>query len=978
MSTRSILTPLLVAGALAIAAMPAPPAAAQSLTLTVPYRGAMSMQTVSTTIELDASSIAGGATISVEGASVPVAASGCVGNACANVGSTPAGDDILVRRISGTTRARLELTYLASFGANYCSYLGPTTDKVFNVVLTGFSFANPTNGYRITSFMAPSDASCDIAYARVPGPRPSVSGTTLVKQGRLPLNLVLVLDRSPSMDWTIPGSTDKRWDRLKDSVQLFTSVWDVVGAPPLPATVSSEGHADDRLGLIFFGGTASESPLDGGMFFKQRGMAASPWSGPIMTALGSGSFIGGTSIGAGTDDARTQLDTVDSVNGDTAIVLFTDGEQNTPPCILRQGETTSPTVKPYPGLPGVTYTDQCTVMTAAPASNLLTLNGSILARDVGPRGPIFTIGLGEGGMAASAQLLDEISEETAGRGRFPNDGPSMDTSFVDSLVDNLKGSTVSMLARTTGNLPAEGPSTPLEVEVDPSLTRVVFVLGWSGVGQEVALEIQRPDGTVVTPPLSETNATSQVAAVNLPDNGPDGTWSARVIRLGGSAGTIPYHLTAYGVESRLSARVTESPRTGTGEPIEIVAEVGWDDGALADLPKGAIQATIERPPENLGNILHQLLKLPQASALAAPASSFDDTTGGGDDTSSLIEDISPLMLKISQLAGSGDLLERTEPRPLPETVTLEDVGYGRYEGTFDGTRIGGKYRIRVTFDWDDERTGKIKRIHLAERQVPVRPAASDSQVDLIRNPDTAAVRVLITPQDGFGNLVGPGWENHFRVRVVGPGTAAPPADPDVTGTYAIDISGVPPGTDPEVSIEFDGVTLRDAPLSLLENPSGGTGGLASRFSLSLHGGQNDPKGDFWDGADGDLSWGLDLEYLFTRTWAVELFYGHEDFQCDGGVGVCAGGDDPTVDHLSLNGKAYFLTGTWRPFIGLGLGGYDFSPGPSGRFGGNLFAGFQANPWPHLALEATARYHRVDAQSKDADFLTYHFGLRYRF
>lgn len=955
MLTQATLKRYLRTAAFVVAALYAPSLAAQTMTLTVPYRGGLSMQAAQTVIEFDASSIGAGATISVAGTSVTVPASPCAGLGCVAVDSTSAGDDILVRRISTTNRARLELTYLASFGANFCVYTGPTGDKTFTVELSGFAFASATdNGYRITSFMAPSDASCDVAYARVPGPRPSISDTTLTKLGRLPLNVVLALDRSPSMEWTIPGSTDIRWDRLKSSVQLFTSVWDVVGAPPPPATVSSEGHADDRLGLIFFGGTSSESPLDGTSFFKSRGTSVSPWSGPITTALNTGSFIGGTSIGAGTDNARTRLDTVDAVNGDTAIVLFTDGEQNRPPCIIRDGETTSPTTKPYPGLPGVTYEDQCTVAAAASPSALLTLNGDILAQDVPPRGPIFTIGLGEGGMAASAQLLDEVSGETAGRARFPNDGVSMDTSFVDSLVDNLKGGTVSMLERTFGSLTTAGVSPPMQVVVDPSLTRVVFVLAWEGSRRKTTLEILRPDGTVVTPPLHERTASSLVEAVNLPSDGPSGVWQVRVLP-GPAALPLAYHLTAYGVESRLSAGVTESRRTGTGQPIKIVAEVGWDDGGLADLPDGAIRATIERPSENLGNILHQsVIDVKGNESLIPP---------------NLISDISPLMLKISQLARGAGLLDRIDPHPLPQPVELVSVGHGRYEGRFDGTNVGGRYRIRVVFDWNDERTGEIRRIHVAERQVVVRPTVADSLVELTRNIDAGTAQILITPQDRFGNLVGPGYENHFRVELTGAGKAAAPVDPAVTGTYAVNVTGLPAEADPRIKIVYQGETLRDAPLSRVEEPVlDPTGGRA--WSLSLHGGLNDPQGNAGNVLDGGLSAAIDLEYLFTDRWALELFLGYDEFDSK------FFDADFELTHLNVNAKAYFLPGPNRVFLLGGVGIFEPDSGSS-EFGWNVGGGGQWNLWPKTALEATARYYSVSSGGS-FEFVTVHLGARFRF
>lgn len=149
----------------------------------------------------------------------------------------------------------------------------------------------------------------------------------------------------------------------------------------------------------------------------------------------------------------------------------------------------------------------------------------------------------------------------------------------------------------------------------------------------------------------------------------------------------------------------------------------------------------------------------------------------------------------------------------------------------------------------------------------------------------------------------------------------------------------------------------------------GGGGLESRWSLSLHGGVNDPRRDLGETCDGGASWGVDAEFRIDAVWAAELFYGHEDLDC--------AQKDRTIDHLSLHGKAYLAAGPWRPFVGIGAGRYDFDPG-SMETGFNVFGGLQVNPWPRLGVEATARYHVVDASGANDDFLTYHLGLRIRF
>ncbi len=779
--------------------------AAQTLTLNVPKRlGLNAIQTAATTIEFEASAIAGGANINVSGQSLSVPVVGCVGVACNSAGTTVAGDDLLLTRISGTNRVRLQLTYLSVTGnPTFCTSTIGVGGLSFPIELSGFTFGGG-NGYRITSFMAPSDASCDIPYLRVPTNRPfvTVNTGTVNRLGRLPLNIVLVLDKSPSMGWTIPGSADIRWDRLKSSAQLFASVWDAVGAPPPPATVSSEGHPDDRLGLVLFGGTAVESPLDGVNFFKQRGANAAPWSGPVAAALVDGTFIGGTSIGAGTTNGKSRLDTVDVLTGDTAIVLFTDGEQNTPPCIIRDGETLSPTNKQYPGQPaGVTYLDQCTVAAAAISTNLLELSGTTLARDVLPRGPIYTIGLGEGGMAASAVLLDEISQETAGSAAFPNNGIALDTSFIDGLVNNLKGGTVTLLERSAGQLPSGNvASPPMTFALDPSLTRATFVLSWEGTSREVSLALNQPNGSQVTSAISSGGPNFRVVTVNLPANGPPGDWTA-VVR-NQSQGAVNYQVSAYGVESRFSSQVTQSAGLGTGKPIKITADLGWDNDVLADLPSGAVKAIIERPGANLGTLLH------------------DATSVGKDDK--VRDDTSPLAMKIDRLMRSADLSAKIEPTPLAQAIELKHVGGGRYEGAFDETNVGGRYRIRVVFDWNDPRTGAIHRVSYAERQVPVLPTATDSRFTLRRDPRTGDAFITVVPRDRFGNYAGPGFEGGFSVKTDKGTVAGPASDSDVTGEYIIRLTGLAPGDDPKVSIAFADQTIHDGALSTIGGSNGGT------------------------------------------------------------------------------------------------------------------------------------------------------------
>lgn len=772
----------LVAALVACVATQVLPAQAQSLMLAVPNRGAAT-QSASTALEFEADTIAANATVTISGSPINVPASNCnVAMNCEVLALSGANDTVLLTRIAGTQRVRVQITYTSLPGApDYCSISMPPAGLNIPVVLAGFTFGAPgstVHGYRITSYMAPPAPVCNIPYVRVPTSRPflSVSGG-LTRLGRLPLNIVLVLDKSGSMSWNVPNSADVRWNRMRSSAELFASVWDAVGAPPPPGTVSSEGHADDRMGLVFFSTTATDSPLDGANFFKMRANNMAPWLSPITNAIVGTGPGGWTSVGDGILRARTQLDTVDALTGDTAVVLFTDGEQNTAPCVIRETETI------------VTGCD--VAQPGAPVQQLLQINGTALASNLLPRGPVYTIALGEAGVARSAQLLEEITQETAGRASYPNNGIAMDTSFVDSLVDHLKGGTVTLVDRYSGRLDSGTSSAPLPFLLDRSLTRVVFVLSWEGTERVGRLELIGPNGAAITPRTTSAGANYLVAMADIPKSGHAGTWRAVVNARGQDP--MEYQLSGYGVESRLSAHVTETAMLGTGAPIEITADIGWNNRVLAKLPAGSVMAYIERPGEDIGSLLHDA-DMPRQYP-------------------SRNKDLSPLALKLDFLAREAKLWDRIAPRPTGSAIELKHVGHGRYRGAFNDASVSGRYRIIVVFKWKDRRTGAIRRMFAAERQVQVVPDEGKTEVKVTRNPDTRAIDILIVPRDRFGNYVGPGFSSAFQIKSGRGEVSRIGADPQLKGEYVFSLRGVEIEEDPVVAIYFRGTLLREGPLS---------------------------------------------------------------------------------------------------------------------------------------------------------------------
>ncbi len=148
--------------------------------------------------------------------------------------------------------------------------------------------------------------------------------------------------------------------------------------------------------------------------------------------------------------------------------------------------------------------------------------------------------------------------------------------------------------------------------------------------------------------------------------------------------------------------------------------------------------------------------------------------------------------------------------------------------------------------------------------------------------------------------------------------------------------------------------------------------VRGRWSFSLHGGINDPRGDFAQACDGDRGYGVDLEYLLNPRFAAELFFGRDRLDC--------GRTNPEIDHLAFNGKVYFDagdTGSLRLFALAGVGRYDLDGGATEN-GYAVGGGAQINPRPRLGLELTGKYHRVDTSVADVELMTLQVGARFRF
>jgi hypothetical protein len=360
-----------------------------------------------------------------------------------------------------------------------------------------------------------------------------------------------------------------------------------------------------------------------------------------------------------------------------------------------------------------------------------------------------------------------------------------------TLVALLKGNTASMAFVHHDTMTGPGPSAPQPVIVDRSAQRMVVTVQWAPPLRE-ALDVQvfRPDGSAAVPDSARKTPQSTIQMFNVKESD-TGTWRIQVKRgRNKDVASVPYTLNALFLERHLDYRISlDPPRAMTGDTLTLRAVVAWDGKPLAGLPAGALRVRIQRPPESLGTILH--------------GTRFDDRSKGTT-TTPAGDKLTPYDRKLAGLTRDG-VLKRVTPVDFA-TIELKDRGKGVYEGSFDQTSIAGSYAFETLLDWDDRRTGHVRRVERLEQVVRVKMDSAKTEVKVSRV-DPRTVTIAVTPRDRSGNYLGPGYASLVQAKLAGEGRMTGPVDRGQTGTYVFTAGGLPANQAPNVTITVDGIAV---------------------------------------------------------------------------------------------------------------------------------------------------------------------------
>jgi hypothetical protein len=906
-------------GTLVCLALAGTASASESFTLNIPVRFNANQETGEVRITLGLNAAPAGAQLVVNGTTT------------VDLGQTQAvgGDSVTFAAGAGNS-VLIAYRPLSNFtGSDFCA--GGSAVEL-NVPMR-FSGAQDVADFRVTTYViAAPDVDCTQPSKRtaeapanlVPAADGVAPALVATDRGRHPLDIALVLDKSGSMSALPPdaGGGSTKSVILKSALEAFIAAWQVIDQP----TASGE-WSQDRIGVVFFDSTAVPQTIAGAdapaNFFVQRGADGSAWDA-VSNTVASLAPGGSTSIGDGINKAMQQWQ-ADPKN-DLSLIAVTDGMQNTAP-LVEVAPSGFLGLVPVAGLP-------------------LELHQRFI--------PIRTIGFGTPAAVDDA-LLKNIALETAGVSYISISDTTMFDSFASTLVSILKGNTASLAMRRHDTLTGAGPGAPQPVIVDPSAERVVFLLQWAPP-RRAALDLQvfRPGASTAEVPGSVRH-TAQSAIQSFDVRPSDvGTWSMRVRRAGaGDSTPIPYTLNVFYLEKHLDYRVAfDKIHAGTGDSIRLRANVTYDGKPLAGLPADAIRVRIQRPNEGLGTILHD--------TRVADGTSGSTTTPSGDIQTAYDR-------KLAELTNAS-LLGRVMPRNA-ETISLADEKNGVYGATVTGTSIPGLYAYEVVLDWDDARTGHVRREERLEQNVKVKPDAGRTEIATTRLAG-GMVLVRVTPRDRFGNYLGPGYGSLVKAKLNSGGTlvAGAPVDREQTGTYELTVTEVPLGVTPDVDVTVDGVAVGNPATGVdPDNPVSSAG----TWRVFVDAGSNFPHDDSLRHFGGKWSVNAGLERQLSPAWSVEGILGNHLF---GELGFAR----PHIWQMSLGVKRFFGTSRLRPFVHAAAGAYNVDPGDETRAGGNAGVGVLYEITPAWAIEGAYNFHIINDDNDSLSFSTVQWGVRFTF
>lgn len=591
---------------------------------------------------------------------------------------------------------------------------------------------------------------------------------------RSPVDLVLVLDFSGSMNDPAPVGGTPKVEVLKDAVELFLKTWkqyavraDRIGVVYFSSTVTVEGG-----GLIDFAtlpaGTTIETKID-----------------DLVAAVRARTAGGSTAMGGGLQSALNILQ-LTAPNRRRQVILFTNGMQNYSPMVrgdigLGNYRIVQEPVSPADGV----YGDSG--VTAGPEAPFGTELHTLDVR-------VHTIGIGVAETADDRwlYLLQDIAANTSSpatpaTSQFISRASELEGAFLNNLVASMRGFSPQMLSEQRGRLEAGADVRELDFMLDAAATKATFLLSWSGapLPGRLEFELMAPDGGAAPADVRVTNGPNyQLATCFLPlaraDGRPvghAGNWKM-VVRRGGAARPNenrketwrdPADYRAYLVadipEMNFDVRFGKRAYRA-GE--DVTLHVSLTDRLREVRTLGKVTAEVARASASFGNLISK--RRTEPAEVEKLFSTRDDRPSDRAEAKFRLALLDPTF---------ADSL-----RPVRDRVELFDDGNRAHGDTLAGDGVYsaslGTARAPGLLSADISLTGLSARLrdfsrsyHVSTlvRLAPFEQGSSDISASRLGSRDDKwLVGITVKPIDRNGNYLGPGYRDWLTFEV--PGFAA--------------------------------------------------------------------------------------------------------------------------------------------------------------------------------------------------------------
>lgn len=547
---------------------------------------------------------------------------------------------------------------------------------------------------------------------------------------RDPVDLILVLDKSGSMNGNAPDTSTPKMDVLQDAATLLLNTW------------KEYAVAGDRLGIVWFDTNVSPAPAAFSISDFITGLPGA------LTDIDTQTAGGWTAMGAGLHTALEEL--VGSPN-EKHVVLFSNGMQNRSP-MIRENMAGDLVIR-----------DQVVADPDVTGGSNVNLGGVdyALPNDVA----VHTVGIGVAGTNSSGdgwhELLHELAEEQNGKHNFVTEAYQLEGVFLEDLVEALRGNTLEYIDQQEWFLEM-GETATFEIPVNNSATKFSAVVSWSGSpGPAPDLELIRPDGKKEDHTrLMRQGKFFRIVSRSLEDfdsaERDFGLWKLRITHRkqdNGRRGKL--RVRAHGLldDARLEY-LFRLPRGGVrvGQPLRVAAGVTFGKRIYTRLDQ--IQVRLDSPSVSLAGLLARSQHKPgerldiDKDGLAGPyTQKLQAALADKDWSAQLKTQQKTYYLKDKSRdgdsgAGNGGLYEKN-------LMTLKVPGHYRLHFELRGTAPTGEPFVR------EETRSVVVGIGKLERDKSA-PRLQDD-----RDGDYAVFR----PVDVYGNLLGPGHRFQLNAMV---------------------------------------------------------------------------------------------------------------------------------------------------------------------------------------------------------------------